>query len=62
MSESQTGQLILAKPELPEDVVALVPMRNVVMFPHVLMAITVGRAKSIAAVEHSLRSNVPTPF
>jgi ATP-dependent Lon protease len=58
MSESQTGQLILAKPELPQDVVALVPMRNVVMFPHVLMAITVGRAKSIAAVEHALRSNV----
>lgn len=59
MSESQTGQLILAKPELPQDVVALVPMRNVVMFPHVLMAITVGRAKSIAAVEHALRSSVP---
>ena len=52
------GQLILAKPELPKDVVALVPMRNVVMFPHVLMAITVGRAKSIAAVEHALGSNV----
>jgi ATP-dependent Lon protease len=58
MSESQVGELILAKPELPPDVVALVPMRNVVMFPHVLMAITVGRAKSIAAVEHALGSNV----
>jgi len=35
---------------LPEDVVALVPMRNVVLFPQVLMPITVGRAKSLAAV------------
>ena len=52
------GQLILARPEIPKDVVALVPMRNMVMFPHVLMAITVGRAKSIAAVELALGSNV----
>ena len=28
--------------ELPTDVIALVPMRNVVLFPHVLMPITVG--------------------
>ncbi len=45
--------------ELPKDVVALVPMRNLVVFPHVLTAITVGRAKSIAAVEHALHSNWP---
>ena len=46
-------------PDLPEDVVALVPMRNVVLFPHVLMPIAVGRARSIAAVPHALRSSVP---
>ncbi len=45
------GELIVARHELPEDVIALVPMRNVVLFPHVLTAVTVGRAKSIAAVE-----------
>ena len=45
--------------ELPQDVIALVPMRNVVLFPHVLMPITVGRIKSIAAVEHALQSNKP---
>ena len=42
--------------ELPADVIALVPMRNVVLFPHVLMPITVGRVKSIATVEHALQS------
>ncbi|MEK7302075.1 MAG: endopeptidase La [Pseudomonadota bacterium] len=31
-------------------------MRNVVLFPHVLMPITVGRVKSIATVEHALQS------
>lgn len=38
---------------LPEGVIALVPMRNVVLFPHALVPITVGRAKSIAAVQHA---------
>ncbi len=36
--------------ELPKDVIALVPMRNLVIEPHVLTAITVGRAKSIATL------------
>ena len=39
---------------LPDDVVALVPMRNVVLFPHLLMPITVGRPKSVAAFEQAL--------
>jgi ATP-dependent Lon protease len=42
--------------ELPEDVIALVPMRNVVLFPHVLMPIAVGRVKSIATIEYALKS------
>ena len=53
------GELIVAKPELPQDVIALIPMRNVVLFPHVLTAITVGRAKSIAALEHVLDPKRP---
>ena len=52
-------QSAVTKFELPKDVIAIVPMRNLVVFPHVLTAITVGRAKSIAAVEHALHSNWP---
>ncbi|MDP1559080.1 MAG: endopeptidase La [Nitrosomonas sp.] len=52
-------QPAVAKFILPDDVIALVPMRNVVLFPHVLMPITVGRAKSIATVEHALQTNTP---
>ena len=52
-------QPAVTKFELPQDVIALIPMRNVVLFPHVLMPITVGRIKSIAAVEHALQSNKP---
>src|SRR6185437_4851765 len=52
-------QLAVTRFELPDHVIALVPMRNVVLFPHVLMPITVGRVKSIAAVEHALHSSAP---
>jgi len=44
---------------LPGDVVALVPMRNVVLFPHVLMPISVGRARSVAAVQQAVHSGAP---
>ncbi|MCO6428116.1 endopeptidase La [Nitrosomonas communis] len=50
-------QPAVTKFELPDDVIALIPMRNVVLFPHVLMPITVGRIKSLATVEHALQLN-----
>jgi ATP-dependent Lon protease len=40
-------------PALPEGVIALVPMRNVVLFPNALVPISVGRPKSVAAVQHA---------
>ena len=42
----------LVQAVLADDVVAIVPMRNVVLFPHVLMPVTVGRPKSVAALRH----------
>lgn len=45
--------------ELPANVIALIPMRNVVLFPHVIMPITVGRPQSVAAVEHVLPTKKP---
>jgi len=46
-------------PVLPPDVVALIPMRNLVLFPHVLAPVSVGRTKSIAALEHALAAGAP---
>ncbi len=45
--------------ELPPGVVALIPMRNLVLFPHVLAPVSMGRAKSVAALEHALAADVP---
>jgi ATP-dependent Lon protease len=44
---------------LPEDVLILVPMRNTVLFPGVVMPVTVGREQSIAAVQEAVRSERP---
>ena len=33
---------------LPDDVVPLVPMRNLVLFPQVLAPVTIGRPRSVA--------------
>jgi ATP-dependent Lon protease len=45
--------------ELPPGVIAIVPMRNVVLFPHMLIPISVGRVKSIAALTHAMQHNCP---
>jgi ATP-dependent Lon protease len=45
--------------ELPTDVVPLVPMRNVVLFPHVMVPVTVGRARSLAALRHATAHRGP---
>jgi ATP-dependent Lon protease len=42
-----------------DGVIALVPMRNVVLFPHLLLPITVGRSRSIAAVRHAIETHSP---
>ena len=42
---------------LPPGVVALIPMRNLVLFPHVLAPVSVGRPKSVAALQHALAAD-----
>ncbi len=43
-------------PPLPADVIPVVPMRNVVLFPGVVLPITVGREESIAAAQEAVRT------
>jgi ATP-dependent Lon protease len=57
MADSQSNTLHQSDPPpLPADLVPIVPMRNVVLFPGVVLPITVGREESIAAAQEAVRS------
>jgi ATP-dependent Lon protease len=40
---------------LPEDAIALVPVRNIVLFPGVLAPVTIGRETSVAAAQDAAK-------
>jgi ATP-dependent Lon protease len=44
---------------LPDDAIAIVPVRNIVLFPGVVLPITVGRQQSIAAAQYAIRAEKP---
>ncbi|MBK7061283.1 MAG: endopeptidase La [Rubrivivax sp.] len=50
---------VSSTPALPVGTYAIVPMRNVVLFPHLLMPVTVGRPRSLAALQHALGQPSP---
>ena len=50
---------ILMAAHLPPDVLPIVPMRNLVLFPQVLAPITIGRPRSVAAVARAIGSKDP---
>ncbi|KXS37704.1 MAG: ATP-dependent protease La [Halomonadaceae bacterium T82-2] len=41
---------------LPDDVLLIVPMRGVVLFPQLVLPISVGRPRSVAAVQEAMKS------
>ena len=45
--------------KLPADAVVIVPVRNTLLFPTVVMPLSVGRPRSIAAVQHAVRAQAP---
>ena len=44
-----------ALPPLPADALIIVPVRNTVLFPGLVLPITLGRPKSIAAAQQAVR-------
>ncbi len=55
MSEHETPQAALT-PTLPEDVLIVLPVRNLVLFPGVVLPVSLGRPKSIAAAQEAVRT------
>jgi ATP-dependent Lon protease len=46
-------------PAIPADALIIVPTRNMVLFPGVVIPITIGRPKSIAAAQQAVREQRP---
>jgi ATP-dependent Lon protease len=44
---------------LPDDAMPIVPVRNLVLFPGMILPLTVGREQSIAAAQQAVRSERP---
>lgn len=44
---------------IPQDAVIIVPVRNTVLFPGVVLPITIGRPKSVAAAQQAVREQRP---
>ncbi|MCO6412476.1 MAG: endopeptidase La [Thiogranum sp.] len=49
-------------PPLPDDALVIVPVRGTVLFPGVVMPLTLGRKRSIAAAQEAVRSKRPIGF
>ncbi len=66
MSVTENTQSPDSKPasitEVPEDVLIIIPTRNMVLFPGVVQPVAVGREKSVAAAREALRSGRKVGF
>jgi len=58
VTASQPTREGMARP-LPQDAIIILPVRNVVLFPGVVLPITVGRARSRAAAQEAVREQRP---
>jgi len=57
MTESAAPvQAVSSRTDLPEDVLLIIPVRNVVLFPGLVPPVTVARPGSVAAAQEALKS------
>jgi Lon protease-like protein len=49
-------------PAVPEDVLILLPVRNLVVFPGVVLPVSIGREKTVAAAEEAVKSGRKVGF
>ena len=55
LSSNQAASGAVTLPPLPPDALIIVPVRNTVLFPGLVLPITLGRPKSIAAAQQAVR-------
>src|SRR5882672_10190916 len=45
--------------QLPADAVPILPIRNSILFPGVVIPLSVARPRSLAAIQHAVRNKSP---
>ena len=58
-SDERTGRAPTSMPPLPPDALIILPVREMVMFPGVMLPITIGRPRSLAAAQQAVREQRP---
>lgn len=53
------GDAPIVAPALPDDAMVIVPVRNMVLFPGMVVPITIGRKNSIAAAQYAIKAELP---
>src|SRR6266436_1110565 len=56
---SPASQASAVKPALPQDALIIMPVRNTVLFPGMVLPIAVGRERSVAAAQEAVREQRP---
>lgn len=47
------------RPKLPDDVIIVLPVRNTVLYPGMVMPLSVGRRRSVAAIQEAVKTDRP---
>ncbi|PKO61288.1 MAG: endopeptidase La, partial [Betaproteobacteria bacterium HGW-Betaproteobacteria-18] len=47
------------QPVLPDDAMVIVPVRNMVLFPGMIMPVSIGRERSIMAAQYAVKAELP---
>jgi ATP-dependent Lon protease len=58
-SEGKQGHAQEEVRDLPEGALVVIPVRNMVLFPGVLVPISIGRESSIAAAQYAIKAGLP---
>ncbi|GAB6068492.1 endopeptidase La [Methylothermus subterraneus] len=59
MTETQNQTTDPNLVELPQNAIPIIPVRNVVLFPGVIIPLSIGRDRSIAAAQQALKAEQP---
>jgi ATP-dependent Lon protease len=54
-----SGESRAPAPDLPPDALIILPARNLVLFPGIVLPLTLGRPRSIAAAQEAARAELP---